>query len=204
MDRTPARHAAVTDFATWRSLVHDAFFAAELHRPADHASPFSARLRHKRCGALGLARVEAAPHNFRRTAADVARQQTDAYDVVLVLDGHGTARQDDRGGTLTRGDLVISDTTRPYQIDFTSPFHLAQLVLPRALLGTEPERVARVTGVPVATGRGTASLLATLLTQATEHDDEAADMRGSRTYAAEDHIADAVAALCRGLTAELL
>lgn len=199
MDRAPAwADRAVRDFETWRSLVRDTFFAAELERPDDRS--FAARLTHKPLGAMDLARIEATPHNFRRTADDVARHGTDVYDVVLVLDGRGAARQGSAGGPLGRGHLVISDTTRPYQIDFDSPFHLAQLVLPRGMLGAEPDHVARVTGRPVDTSRGTAALLADLLTRVTEP----ADDGPPGSPAGEPHVADAVASLCRAVTAELL
>lgn len=199
MDRAPAwADRAVHDFETWRSLVRDTFFAAELER--DDRRSFAGRLAHKPLGAMDLARIEATPHNFRRTADDVARHGTDAYDVVLVLDGRGSARQGSGGGPLGRGHLVISDTTRPYQIDFDSPFHVAQLVLPRGMLGAEPEHVARVTGRPVDTSRGAAAMLAALLTRVTEPaDDDAPD-----SPAVEPHVADAVASLCRAVAAELL
>ncbi|MCF2525801.1 helix-turn-helix domain-containing protein [Yinghuangia soli] len=202
----------MSDFDTWRSVVRDTFFPAELERPAGHS--FAARLRHGTLGPMGLARIEATPHNFRRTAADVARQRADAYDVVLVLDGRGSAAQGGLGGELDRGHLVIADTTRPYRIDFESPFRLAQLVLPHALLGTEPEELAAVTGVPVETDRGTAALLAALLTQVTEPAGLAApvgpgspagsDSRSASAPGIEPHVADAVAALCRAVAAELL
>ncbi|WP_331766478.1 helix-turn-helix domain-containing protein [Embleya sp. NBC_00896] len=185
----------VGDFDAWRSIVHDFFFAAELERPAGRG--FAGRLRHHPLGPIDLARIEATPHNFRRTAADVAAHGADVYDVVLVLAGQGSAAQDGRDGELCGGRLVISDSTRPYRIDFDSPFHLAQLVLPRRLLGTEPERVAPLTGVPIDTSRGTAALLAGVLTQVTEP-------TGARAPGVDPHLADTVTALCRAVVAELI
>lgn len=116
--------------------------------PQDRAT-FHGRMRAGGVGPLGLCTLEASPHVVRRTPRLTASTDGDRYKLSLLLGGEAMVVQDEREAVLRPGDFAIYDCSRPYTVVGGEGFRMLICVLPRALVGVAPERVARITATRI-------------------------------------------------------
>ncbi|MGZ8693426.1 MAG: AraC-like ligand-binding domain-containing protein [Gaiellaceae bacterium] len=122
-------------------------------RPHDRSS-FKGLLQAGVVGPLALGRLQVSPHTIRRTRALAADTNGDQYKLSLLLGGRALVIQDGREAVLRPGDFALYDCSRPYTIEGTRGFRMLVCMLPRAMLGLDPARVARMTATRICGDNG--------------------------------------------------
>jgi AraC-like DNA-binding protein len=133
----------------WRDVVRESVVALDCRFAT--RDEFRGSLESRDAGGLHLTRVDADAQTVARTPELIARASDDAMLVSLVLRGGACLVQDGQEAWLSPGDLVLKDTTRPYEMLFGASFTKWVLNVPRAALRQRlatPEALtaARVSG----------------------------------------------------------
>jgi AraC-like DNA-binding protein len=179
------------DVEAWRAGTAEAFFPMRI-APAP-GTAFRARLVARELGPVAVGRVTAAPNACRRTRRDIARADPELLRVLVLRRGRTHVEQDGRACTVTRGDLVLYDSSRPFAVDAREACDLVVCGVPTALLGAQADRLRTLTATRIPAASSVARLLGGYA-QAVA--DEPADAAGD---AAQLDLADALLALVRGL-----
>jgi AraC-like DNA-binding protein len=118
--------------------------------------------------------------------------------VVVQLGGTAVVSQGDRQATLAPGDIVLYDTTRPYQISSDGPFQMqAVMMFVRDALPLSPSQLDRVATRPISGREGLGSVVSQYLSGLTRQLDAGGC---SRSY----HLGDATLHLLAALFTERL
>jgi AraC-like DNA-binding protein len=145
----------------WVTASSELFVPLEC-RPHDRTS-FGGLLQAGVVGPLALSRLEVSPHTIRRTRALAAETNGDRYKLSLLLGGRALVTQDGRDAALRPGDFALYDCSRPYTIEGAGDFRMLVCMLPRAVLGLEPARIARITAARIHGDDGIAWAIAPFL-----------------------------------------
>ncbi len=116
----------------WRDVVCDTFVSFDCRLVLRER--FRGSVASHDAGGLTLTRVEADAQSVARTRKLIARQSDDIMLASLILCGEGRVVQDGRETVVSSGDLVLKDTTRPYEMLFRTPFTKWVLKIPREAL----------------------------------------------------------------------
>lgn len=117
-------------------------------------------------GGVALTDLRSDPHLVRRPAELISASDVDYYKLMLLTRGQARVSQDGREVLLAEGDLVVYDTTRPYEIAFDRPQHVLVLTIPRHRLSMRPGEMAQTTARRIR-GEGAALVLAPMLSKLT-------------------------------------
>lgn len=116
--------------------------------------------------------VRATAQVVQRTLQLIENDPKAFFKISLQLEGHGIHRQHGREVDLQPGDLVIYDTTHPYELEFTDRFRVIVVMLPHDRLKIPAARVQDITATRLAgtegLGRVVSPFLATLGTNLDE------------------------------------
>jgi AraC-like DNA-binding protein/mannose-6-phosphate isomerase-like protein (cupin superfamily) len=105
----------------------------------------------------GAAMIRRMPHLTERTHPGYV-------NVWIQLAGSATVFQDGREATVGPGELVVSDTTRPYQLDFLDAHRTVVVTFPRDLIRLGSRGIAEVTARTISGGHGLGALVSLFLT----------------------------------------
>ncbi len=145
------------DIEQWRHAVSTTFETLEPVVDAD--GPFHAVLDATTLGELSLLSVQASPHMVVRTAVATGTADRPVYKITLQVAGVTVLDQDGHECLLQPGDLVLSDTGRPYRHSSRDDFHLAVLIFPRDLVPLPPALVERWTARVLPSREGAGAVL---------------------------------------------
>ncbi|WP_158088542.1 helix-turn-helix domain-containing protein [Thermoactinospora rubra] len=146
----------------WRAVVCDTLGPLDLR--IDPGTPLRGQIEAGRLGAVSVGRVRTStPHSVHRTPGLIRRDSPELYRIVLAVSGSPLLAQDGRETQLKPGEFALYDFTRPYDLAYDAPVHLAVFGFPRDALALPLDRVRGLTAVPIAPGAGTAALAAPLL-----------------------------------------
>lgn len=116
--------------------------------------------------------VRATAQVVQRTTNLIETDNRAFFKISLQLEGHGIHRQHGREVDLQPGDLVIYDTTQPYELEFTDRFRVIVVMLPHDRLKIPAARVQDITAIRLSgsegLGRVVSPFLATLGTNLDE------------------------------------
>jgi AraC-like DNA-binding protein len=115
--------------------------------------PARGRIDAQTLGPLALLRFRGAASVVARTAADIARQDPERCQAMLVLRGPCAIEQGDRAAELAPGDFAVFDSSRPFRVPHRESFEILLLSVPRSLLPLPP-RARPGVRVPAASGAG--------------------------------------------------
>lgn len=111
-----------------------------------------------------LRRIRATRHLFERRAKDIRAGDPEVLHLLLLDHGRTHVEQDGRTATLTPGDLLLYDSTRPFTFETDGEFQFTICLLPKRLLPV-PESLQRNSTARVfKSDEGVAAALAPLLT----------------------------------------
>jgi AraC-like DNA-binding protein len=127
-------------------------------------SQFRVDLAHTRIGPVVAARVRGSAHTVSREASQIASTDPDLVVVTLHRSRSARVAQDDRCARVSPGDLVALDTTRAFQLAVAECCDVVVLGLPRGMLGSHADRIARSTAVPVRSDTAVRTLISAFLT----------------------------------------
>lgn len=95
---------------------------------------FNGEIRSEKLEAIQFSEVISDPQHVVRSKRQISRSSESEFLLSLQLESTGRVSQDGREAILTPGDFVIYDSTRPYTLDFKSPFHQLVLQIPHHVL----------------------------------------------------------------------
>ncbi|BAU81343.1 araC family transcriptional regulator [Streptomyces laurentii] len=152
-------------FALWREATGQSHMPNRLRSNAHN--DFQARMR-----GLNLSEVQVAglayPHlEIARTTKLIRQSDPEVYQFNYFLGGHGTLTVDRRDVALGAGDLVVMDSSRPYQGEvYADPGRWSHVTVqcPRGLLPLPEKAVQRLLAVPISGRHGMGGVLARWLT----------------------------------------
>ena len=170
----------------WNDVACNTFTAQSID-PLDDR--FSAAMYRASLGDMRVALAESTSAVVTRSRHQVARSPQAYFLLHLQLAGRSVNRQDGREGELTEGDLLILDSTRPYQIEFREATSILVLRAPQSLFHRGMPSPHAVTLVPIR-GRSGAGYLASRLIQ-----DVWAGLRRGLPVESSEHVCHAVVEL---------
>lgn len=124
-----------------------------------------------RTGILGNFRVSlisADSHAVFRSSKDAAKDDGHVY-VTAPLIGTEELTQDGGHVTVTPGDVVTFDSTRPYALEMPEPFQMVALRFPHGLIGLSPGTTQKLTAAPWPGTMGVGALVSQALGTLGQH-----------------------------------
>lgn len=176
-------------FETFRDAVSQAF--VPLSATTEHEATFEGALSQTEIGPLRLAQVAASAHVIGRSSRLIRRADPECYKLSLQVAGRASLTQEDREAALVPGDLVLYDTTRPYELRFDGPFRMIVLMFSRSLLQVPETSVRMLTGHRLPGDDGLAMLIGPFLKGLTQQGGRATAMANHRL---SDAVLDMLAA----------
>ena len=117
----------------WVGAICEAFLEMDCDSRA--RASFEGRLTRVDIGELGFHQVVAQAQDVFRTRAGVARSSRHPYYLITQRERSWHVRQDGRLLQLRAGDLVLLDSSRPYELHFPERFSVMSIQLPRQFVG---------------------------------------------------------------------
>ena len=116
----------------WQDIVCDVF--VELDCKCMEEKPFQGNLSQSVIGETSCTRVQTSRHSVIRTPSRISRASKDFILIALHKEGRGAVLQDGREALIHPGQMVLYDTTRPYELRFDSDCSQTIFQWPRHLL----------------------------------------------------------------------
>ena len=148
----------------WRDVSSQIFVPLDCHEASSCGSTsFQAEVRHTSLGEMDLMCLTASAHAVARTGSHLACDSESCFLVSVLNRGTGYLIQDDRKSEQSCGDIVLYDTTRPYEMGFHDEFSKYVLKIPRHLLSGYVPRPERLCSQSIGSGSGVRVILKGLL-----------------------------------------
>ncbi|WP_162301567.1 helix-turn-helix domain-containing protein [Nesterenkonia muleiensis] len=167
-------------FDAWQSAVSSAF--VPLKAAAQDPESFDGYLRGQALGLVAVTEVGGDPVYVKRNRQSIAAGNPGVYKFALQRTGTCLVRQGQREALLTPGDLVVYDTTRPYDLTFGGHYSMFVVQIPHENLGLSQEQAGALMAQRIPGGEGLGALTSSLLTslsQQLEKEEMAADPRAA-------------------------
>jgi AraC family transcriptional regulator, positive regulator of tynA and feaB len=183
-------------FAFWQEVVWEAFVPVSVTRRVE--GPFRSTVTARRVGALGVAQIDSPAQAVARTSPHLRRHAGDVFFLNLPLSDGTSACQDGRTARLAKGDFVIVDSSRPFQLGFEQEFRQMSLTIPHELLAPLLAAPGDVTAIRVHGDRGVGAVASAAL-QALGATDRPFDCHSARSLS--DRLAGLISLALGGLQA---
>lgn len=147
------REGLASGVADWRDRICSTFVDLDCE-DVDREHFFGA-VSSRQCDDLRFSRVYSTRQRVVRSQTRLARSTADDFLLSLQAQGTGRVRQGGRDSFQKPGDMVLYDTSRPYELSFDGSFRQLILTLPRAQLlraipGAEDLTAVAITGANAA------------------------------------------------------
>lgn len=119
-------------FGNWAEDLAHAFVRLEPSKIS--TEPFKGRIRQAVSGDLQISRVDATAHRVSRLREHIRPAARDTCFLNLQIEGPGLTRQGNRECFARPGDVVLVDTTEPFQIEHSDRFSLYSIAVSRRLV----------------------------------------------------------------------
>lgn len=159
----------------WRDVSSQLWVPYELRCERELASEFRAHAGVSELGPMQVALMTSVRHTVLRTPKLIRRSDPEVFKLGVIDRGGGRMRQDDRCTEFSVGDLVLFDTSRPYEAGFhpdTPVNRLLLLSFPRSILPLPQRDLRRLSGVPIPGARGLGALSSQFMLRLARHMDE--------------------------------
>lgn len=152
------------DLNRFRNVVNESFVPLEI--TADDPASFRARVSHVNVHGVSFTDIRAGAHTVLRTPELIAESSEHCVKISRQMEGRGIHRQHGRSVDLQPGDLVVYDTSQPYELSFTDDFRVLVMMVPHERLKVPPHAMNDITAVRLdgssGLGRVVSPFLATL------------------------------------------
>lgn len=148
-------------FTYWRELNSKLYVPYDLRRDPRSESAFRARVGFSVFGPVQAALATVVPHATHRTPKLIRQADPEVFEVGCTVRGGGTVTQDGRHTDLGFGDLVLLDTSRPYQVTHAPHIPMSRVLLlhfSRSLLPLPSKDLRRLTAVRIPGDTGIGAL----------------------------------------------
>lgn len=141
---------------------------------SEHARDFRAEAAVLDLGSVQVKQLGYAPLRSRRTAAHVRSSDPEQYQLGLVTSGSSWVEQNRYASGPLSGDLVLWDTSRPFESGVlgTEPLRVVILSIPRTALPLRSDRVERLLAERIPADRGMGAILAQFMRSLAVHGEE--------------------------------
>ncbi|GAA0585237.1 helix-turn-helix domain-containing protein [Streptomyces crystallinus] len=140
-------------FALWTELAGQSHVRNWLR--SECAEDFNARLRVLDLGEVRVSTLTYPSVEITRTPKLIRQDDPEVYQVNILRSGSGHAAQSGREGLVRAGELVLVDSSRPFQGGFDGGLSSMTVVqLPRTSLPLPQDVVRSVTATPIAADQG--------------------------------------------------
>jgi len=140
----------------WNDAVSDAYVQLYCETPDNDVT---GSIEVDSLASLVLTRVTSTAQRVVRSPSLIARSAEDYFLVSIQTAGIGAISQDGRTAELRPGDFALYDSTRPYELRFTTDFQQYVLMLPGPTLRSQLRDPARRTACGVRGSQGAGHLL---------------------------------------------
>lgn len=123
-------------------------------------APYHAEAVNSVVGPMLAMRVSCSRSRLQRSSQMINSSDQPYLKVILHRRGNLVAAQDDRKVQLNPGQLLVFDTSRPYELASLDPCDLIVIGMPRAMTGASADLISRRAAVPVSADRGIRSVIA--------------------------------------------
>lgn len=149
---------ASEQFAFWRDVVCEAF--VPLAPARKDAGPFAGRLTARRRGPMVVTRIQAQAVTAHRTPELVRRRAGDVAYLNLQTGSKGVVRQGGRFASQLKGDLIVLDSTQPFELEFTDRWSQICIAIPVDVLASRVAAWSELTAVSIPSESGLGTLIA--------------------------------------------
>ncbi|MEO3888418.1 helix-turn-helix domain-containing protein [Nonomuraea sp. B5E05] len=160
-------------FAFWRAVSSKTWVPYEARCAPHLESRFQASISSSALGPVQTALATTTPYTLRRTPKHIRQMDPEMYKIACIVRGHGVMTpQGDRESVFRAGDLVLYDTSRPYQAEMAPDIAATQMLVlyfPRSLLPLPPRDLRRLTMVPISGAQGIGALSSHFMLQLARH-----------------------------------
>ncbi|MFI9584034.1 helix-turn-helix domain-containing protein [Streptomyces sp. NPDC052236] len=155
--------AARDRLEAWREVTATSLAPTVIDSPAPEA--FTAHLRAMPLGNAQVTSMAYTSLTSRRSPRDIRRSDPECYQVALIRAGRQGIEQNGASVVLRRGDLVLYDSSRPFEaiVSGTSPAESVILQFPKRLFPLPVDQVAGLCATSLPGTEGIGSLVAAFL-----------------------------------------
>jgi AraC-like DNA-binding protein len=178
-DEVPAEER----FAFWREVNSKLWAPYDLRCEPQLESGFRAQVGISEFGPVQATLMTTMPHSIHRTPKLIRRADPEVFKLGCIVQGGGVVTQDDHCADFGVGDLVLYDTSRPYQAEFAPDVPASRLLLlrfPRSLLPLPARDLRRLSGARIPGAKGVGALSSQFLLQLARHMDELSQADAAR------------------------
>ncbi|KAB2339294.1 AraC-like ligand-binding domain-containing protein [Actinomadura rudentiformis] len=162
-------------FAFWSEATSSTWVPYDLRCRPQWESRFQARVGISEFGPVQATLMTATPHSVHRTPKRIRQADPEVFKLACVVSGGSVMEQGGRRADLGVGDLVLYDTSRPYQAECPPDLPANRLLLlrfPRSLLPFPDRDLRRLSAVRLQGELGIGALSSQFLLQLARHMDE--------------------------------
>ncbi|MFF5288861.1 helix-turn-helix domain-containing protein [Paractinoplanes globisporus] len=155
-------------FAYWREVNAKLDLPYDLRCEPRAQSGFGASVGFSAFGPVQTALATMAPHSTHRTTRLIRQADPGMLEVGCTVRGRGTVTQDGRRAEVCSGDLVLLDTSRPYEVEHAPEAAVSRVLLlrfARSQLPLPPKELRHLTAVRIPGDRGLGTLPSLVLLQ---------------------------------------
>jgi AraC family transcriptional regulator, positive regulator of tynA and feaB len=152
-------------YAYWHEVICRFYARAEAHRN-DRGQAFFAEFDRRVFGTLAVSDIRCAALRYNRRREDVRLDPNEDFLLTLMLEGQAHLEQAGRLAVQQPGNIVLYDAARDFVYDFTSPYRILLVRIPRRTLLSRLPDAERMTAVTLSAGSGIASMAAWLMRSA--------------------------------------
>ncbi|GAA2208866.1 helix-turn-helix domain-containing protein [Nonomuraea monospora] len=170
-------------FAFWREVNAKLPMPYDLRCDPRLESGFRARVGFSAFGSVQAALVTIAPHTAHRTARLIRQSDPELYELACTVRGGSTITQDGRRADQRLGDLVLIDTSRPYQVEHAARFPVSRVMIlrfPRSLLPFPARELRELSATRIPGTRAIGALSSQFLLRLARHMPELTAAEASR------------------------
>ncbi|WP_329379959.1 helix-turn-helix domain-containing protein [Streptomyces sp. NBC_01716] len=167
--------AAGERLAFWREVSSKLWVPYELGCERELENDFEADVGVTEFGPVQAALMTSTRHTVHRTPKHIRQSDPETFKLVCVERGGGRVAQDGRCTEFGVGDLVLFDTSRPYQAEFQEHISVSRLLLlgfPRSFLPLPPRELRSLSATRIPGARGIGALTSQFMLQLARHLDE--------------------------------
>lgn len=140
----------------------------------DDQAQFYGRIDWRKIGGVVLSDISSSRQSVVRESRHIRRAEQDLIQINFQLEGTGIVAQDNREAATRPGEIVVYDSSRPYEMHFDGPFRQLSVDFPRDMLNARFGRAetftARTFSGREGAGRFLYSYVKALVRQAAEDD----------------------------------
>jgi AraC family transcriptional regulator, positive regulator of tynA and feaB len=163
---TDARQGEGNRYAYWQDVICRLYARAEACRN-DRDQPFFVEFDRRMLGTVAISDIRCAAVRYNRRRADVRIDPNEDFMLTLMLEGQAHLEQDGRFAVQQAGDLVLYSAAHEFLYNFTKPYRIVLVRIPRRTLVSRLPDADRMTAVALGTGSCIGSMVSHLMRSAT-------------------------------------